>query len=69
MSLEKLSGKAKKYTSEGADGYNDEDRLSFISKFPLETLKGLMVDQYLIGTDDNSFCAVLYENGSIRGFS
>ena len=56
MSIEKLNEKSKKYTATGFDGYKDEGRLSFISKFPIETLKDLTVDQYVQGTDKNSFC-------------
>ncbi len=34
----------------------EQGRLSFISKFPLDSIKDLSIDQYVQGTDDNSFC-------------
>ena len=34
----------------------ENDRLSFVEKFPLAKLKDLSIDQFVQGTDDNSFC-------------
>ena len=34
----------------------EEGRLLFISKFPLDAIKDLELDQYVQGTDENSFC-------------
>jgi len=56
MSIEKLNKKSKEFTAKGFDGYKDEGRLSFISKFQIEAIKDLNVDQYALGTDENSFC-------------
>ena len=35
---------------------SENDRLAFISKFPIDTIKDLSIDQYVQGTDENSFC-------------
>ena len=56
MSIEKLNEKANRFTAKGFDGYYEEGRLSFISKFPIEGIKDLTIDQYVQGTDKNSFC-------------
>jgi len=57
MSTEKLSEKAKKYSlSDEIIQKRENDRLSFIEKFPLEKLKDLSIDQFVQGTDENSFC-------------
>lgn len=57
MSLEKLKEKAAQYIlSEEIIKKRENNRLSFIEKFPLNKLKELSLDQYVQGTDDNSFC-------------
>ena len=57
MSLKILNNKAKQYTISQEDIEKSEaGRKSFISKFPIESLKGLTIDQYVQGTDENSFC-------------
>jgi 5-methylcytosine-specific restriction enzyme B len=57
MSTEKLSEKAKKYSlSDEIIQKRENDRLSFIEKFPLEKIKDLSIDQFVQGTDENSFC-------------
>jgi hypothetical protein len=57
MSLKKLSEKSKEFNlpQENIDK-RETGRLSFISKFPLNTIKDLSIDQYVQGTDENSFC-------------
>jgi 5-methylcytosine-specific restriction endonuclease McrBC GTP-binding regulatory subunit McrB len=57
MSLKKLSEKSKEFNlpQENIDK-RETARLSFISKFPLNTIKDLSIDQYVQGTDENSFC-------------
>ena len=57
MSLKKLSEKSKEFNlpPENIDK-RETGRLSFISKFPLNTIKDLSIDQYVQGTDENSFC-------------
>lgn len=57
MSLKKLNKKSKEFSlsQESIDDREDR-RLSFISKFPLEKIKDLSVDEYVQGTDKNSFC-------------
>ncbi|WP_194974581.1 McrB family protein [Aquiflexum lacus] len=57
MSTEKLSEKAKKYSlSDEIIQKRENDRLSFIEKFPLEKIKDLSIDQFVQGTNENSFC-------------
>ena len=57
MSLKKLNEKSKEFNlpQENIDK-RENGRLSFISKFPLDTIKDLSIDQYVQGTDENSFC-------------
>lgn len=57
MSLKKLSEKSKEFNlpQENIDK-RETGRLTFISKFPLNTIKDLSIDQYVQGTDENSFC-------------
>jgi len=57
MSLKKLSEKSGEFNlpQENIDK-RETGRLSFISKFPLNTIKDLSIDQYVQGTDENSFC-------------
>ena len=57
MSIIKLNEKAKDYSlSEDVIKKRENDRLSFVEKFPLENLKDLSLDQFVQGTDKNSFC-------------
>lgn len=57
MSFEKLIEKAKGYSlSEEIIEKRENDRLSFVEKFPLDKLKDLSIDQFVQGTDNNSFC-------------
>jgi hypothetical protein len=35
---------------------SEAGRLSFISKFPLNQIRNLTIDEYVLGTDENSFC-------------
>ena len=57
MSLKKLSEKSKEFNlpQENIDK-RETGRLTFISKFPLNTIKDLSIDQYVQGTDENSSC-------------
>ena len=57
MSLTKLNEKSKEFDlpQESIDkGKNG--RLSFIEIFPFKKIKDLSIDQYVQGTDKNSFC-------------
>ena len=57
MSLKKLKEKSKEfYISQENLDKDESGRLLFISKFPLENIKNLTRDQYVQGTDENSFC-------------
>ena len=57
MSINKLKELASKYSlSDEIVEQREKDRLSFIEKFPLTKLKDLSIDQFVQGTDDNSFC-------------
>ncbi len=57
MSINKLKELASKYSlSDEIVEQREKDRLSFIEKFPLTRLKDLSIDQFVQGTDDNSFC-------------
>jgi Cdc6-like AAA superfamily ATPase len=57
MSINKLKELAGKYSlSEEIVEQRENDRLSFVEKFPLAKLKDLSIDQFVQGTDDNSFC-------------
>ncbi len=57
MSLKKLSEKSKGFNlpQENIDK-RENGRLSFVSKFPLDKIKDLNIDEYVQGTDENSFC-------------
>lgn len=57
MSLKKLSEKSKEFNlpQENIDK-RENGRISFVSKFPLDKIKDLSIDQYVQGTDENSFC-------------
>ena len=57
MSINKLQELAGKYSlSDEIVEQREKDRLSFVEKFPLNKLKDLSIDQFVQGTDDNSFC-------------
>ena len=57
MSIETLNEKAEKYSlSDEIIDKRENERLSFVEKFPLNKLKELRIDQYAAGTDKNSFC-------------
>ena len=57
MSLNTLREKAKEFSLPQENIEKRENgRLSFISKFPLVSIKDLDIDQYVQGTDENSFC-------------
>ena len=57
MSIDTLIEIAKKFSlSEQIIQQSENDRLLFIEKFPLITLKDLSIDEYCAGTDENSFC-------------
>lgn len=57
MSLKQLNEKSKEFDlpKENIDKRED-GRLSFVSKFPIDTIKDLSIDEYVQGTDENSFC-------------
>lgn len=57
MSLKTLIEKSKDFTlSHEIIEQRKSDRISFIEKFPLDSLKDMTIDQYVAGTDENSFC-------------
>ena len=58
MSLKKLNEKSKEFNLPQEDIENLENgRLSFVSKFPLDEIKDLSIDQYVQGTDEKEgFC-------------
>jgi len=57
MSLKKLSEKSKGFNLPPENiNKRENGRLSFISKFPLAKIKDLSIDEYVQGTDENSFC-------------
>jgi len=57
MSTEKLKKLADKYyLSDSIVEQRKKDRLTFVEKFPLEKFKDLSIDQFVQGTDENSFC-------------
>ena len=57
MSLKQLNKKSKEFDlpKENIDK-RENDRLTFVSKFPLNAIKDLSIDEYVQGTDENSFC-------------
>jgi len=66
MSLDILFDKSKEFTiSQEIIDNSEKARLSFVSKFPLNELNDLSIDQYVQGTDDNSFCYWLEFNKKI----
>jgi hypothetical protein len=57
MSIDKLKELADKYSlSDEIVEKRENDRLSFVEKFPLTKLKDLSIDQFVQGTDENSLC-------------
>ena len=57
MSLTKLLEKSKEYSlSQETIDERDNDRLSFIEKFPLKSFSKLKIDEFVLGTDDHSLC-------------
>ena len=57
MSIDKLNEQAEKYAlSNEIIEKRENDRLSFVEKFPLYELKDLSIDEFVQGTDENSFC-------------
>ena len=57
MSIDKLIKLADRYyLPDEIVEQREIDRLSFVEKFPLAKLKDLSIDQFVQGTDDNSFC-------------
>ena len=57
MNIKKLNEKAEKYSlSDEIIEKRENGRLSFVSKFPLDKIKDLSIDEYVQGTDDTSFC-------------
>ena len=68
MSLKELIVKSKDFEipQETIDKW-EQGRFSFIAKFPIDTLKKLTIDQYVQGTDENSFCYWLEFNKILFG--
>ena len=57
MSLEKLKEQAVNYSlADEKVEQKENDRLSFVEKFTLDKLQDLSIDQFVQGTDENSFC-------------
>lgn len=57
MSIQTLINKSQHFNfPQEINDKSENDRLSFISKFPIDTIKDLSIDQYVQGTDENSFC-------------
>lgn len=57
MSLKQLYEKSKEFDlPKGNIDKRENGRLSFVSKFPIDTIKDLSIDEYVQGTDENSFC-------------
>ena len=57
MSLKKLNEKSLEFNlSQEKIDKREVGRLAFISKFPVDSIKDLKIDQYVQGTDENSFC-------------
>lgn len=57
MSLQSLSIKSKQLiVSQDIIDKTENARQLFVSKFPLNKIKDLSIDQYVQGTDENSFC-------------
>lgn len=58
MGLQKLIESSKKFKFDEVYWYDGGEiaRQSFLEKFPLNSLKDLFLDQYVQGTDKESFC-------------
>ena len=57
MSLKQLNEKSKEFDLPKENIEKRENgRLTFVSKFPLNAIKNLSIDEYVQGTDENSFC-------------
>jgi 5-methylcytosine-specific restriction endonuclease McrBC GTP-binding regulatory subunit McrB len=57
MSIETLKEKAKTYTiSQEYIDSKEKGRLEFLTKFPKEKIPELSLDEYVLGTDKESFC-------------
>jgi 5-methylcytosine-specific restriction protein B len=57
MSIETLKEKAKTYSiSQEYLDSKEKGRLEFVTKFPLDKISELSLDQYVLGTDKESFC-------------
>ena len=57
MSLDKLLKKAKEYNLSQDDiDFAESKRAEFVSKFPIDQINKLQIDEYVAGTDKNSFC-------------
>lgn len=57
MSLKILNDKSKGYSvSQDMLDKSEENRLPFIERFPINKIKDLSIDEYVQGTDENSFC-------------
>lgn len=57
MSLEQLKEKSREFNlSQEIIDKREKDRLSFVREFPLNEINNLNIDQYVQGTDKNSFC-------------
>ncbi len=57
MSLKTLNEKSKEFElPEEVIDKRETGRVSFIEKFPINSIKNLTLDQYVQGTDKNSFC-------------
>ena len=58
MGLQKLIESSKKFKFDEVYWYDGGEiaRQSFLEKFPLNSLKDLSLDQYVQGTDKESFC-------------
>jgi DNA replication protein DnaC len=57
MSIETLREKAKTYSiSQEYLDSKEKGRLEFVTKFPIDKISELSLDQYVLGTDKESFC-------------
>jgi len=57
MSIETLKVKAKTYSiSQEYLDSKEKGRLEFVTKFPIDRISELSLDQYVLGTDKESFC-------------
>jgi len=57
MSIETLKEKAKTYSiSQEYLDSKEKGRLEFVTKFPIDRISELSLDQYVLGTDKESFC-------------